>query len=707
MESSRRISILIGITALGISSVITQVTLTRELLTVFHGNELVIGYSMAVWLLLTGMGALAGRRRPTGIERLIVLLIPVALLPVGHVLALRYGRELFAVRGASVDLRVLFVSLPLLLLPYCLVSGYLLPAACGMLAAEESAADIGRVYFADTIGDILGGLLFSFVLVHVTTTLGALYVPAVLCLGAAGWLGTRPRRYRRWLPVVAAGMVVVALLGWGKVDRRSIERLYAGLRVEQVEETPYGRVVVTRHHEQLTFFENGIPVASNTDVLDAEETVHFALAQLPRRPLRVLVVSGGLSGVIDEVLRYPVARVDYVELDPLIVSLSRRYGRLPRSERVHVHTGDGRVFVEKTRHTYDAVVVDVPPPSTMQLNRFYTAEFFAAVERVLAPGGVVSFSLPGPDNYLTRELARLYGVVAATARTVFSHVEVFPASKAVFVVANRRPERDIGSLLGERGIETHYVNAHYLRGVLTPERVSEVARAVAGGEAVNRDLRPVAFLYQVRYWLSVRAANVAWMPVVFVIAALVLLVRYGPVQGALWTTGFVSISLELCIVLMYQAFAGSVYHRYGLIVALFMIGLAVGSYGATGCIARMGAGGESMRRVLIVLVAALLGYCIVFEIVSRWTMLWRNAGVLYGCVVLAASIAGAQFPVAAAVGRGRVAERAGGLYAADFLGSGIGAFLTALVLIPALGIGTTVLVLIALTAVALARLARG
>lgn len=704
MKTDSRIPILAGITSLGISSVVTQITVTRELLNVFHGNELVIGYTVSVWLLLTGAGALLGRRHRTGIDQLIVLLVPVALLPFGHLLALRYGRELLALRGAAVDLRALFVMLPALLLPYCLISGYLLPAACNLLAASGSPREIGRVYFADTIGDILGGLLFSFVLVHLTTTLGALYAPALLCLSTTAWLCAAASR-RRWWPLVAVGIAAVGAAAWARIDERSVRQLYAGLGVERVDETPYGRIVVTRQDEQVTFFENGIPVASNTDLLDAEETVHFALAQFPARSLKVLVISGALSGVIEEVMKYPVARLDYIELDPRIVALVREYvGGLDAPE-VHVHTGDGRLFVERARRTYDAVLIDVPPPSTMQINRFYSAEFFAAAARVLRPGGVLSFSLPGAENYINRELARLYSVVTATVRTAFSHVAVFPATKAVFVAADRPLTYEVGGALGRSGIDTRYVNSYYLEGMLTPDRMERMEEARAMDAPVNHDLRPVAFLFQVRYWLSLLGGSVTWLPVVVVLAAAVLLVRYGPLETVLWTTGFVSITMELCIVLMYQVHAGSVYHHYGLIVALFMIGLAAGSFGTNRIVARGGVRHGELRRVLMILEAALLTYLVLFEGMARWTGLWRNSFVLYGCVLAAASIAGAQFPLAGALRRDTAGKAAGNLYAADFVGSGIGAFLAAVVLVPAMGIDNTVLVLAGLTGVALVKMA--
>ena len=107
-----------------------------------------------------------------------------------------------------------------------------------------------------------------------------------------------------------------------------------------------------------------------------EETVHYAMAQRPEAQ-RVLLISGGVSGHARELLKYP-ARVDYVELDPLVLHAAEQF--LPGSlsdPRIEVINTDGRLFLRETDRRYDVILVDVPDPSTSQINRFYTREFFA------------------------------------------------------------------------------------------------------------------------------------------------------------------------------------------------------------------------------------------------------------------------------------------------------------------------------------------
>ncbi|MCX6866781.1 MAG: hypothetical protein NTV46_11315, partial [Verrucomicrobia bacterium] len=213
--------ILIAIGALGVSAVMTQLALMREMLGAFAGNEMVLGILLGNWLLLTGLGAWLGRtsgrlRNPLGV--LIQALILVAILPLAQVFLLRALRNVVFLRGAMVGVTETVVSSCVLLAPYCVVSGYLLTLACSMLgqrarlcqnacvtipsvlddlrgrksdrqdaehgrrdaAVSDDADGIGSVYVADCLGSVAGGVLFTFVFVRWLDHLGMLCAPALL-----------------------------------------------------------------------------------------------------------------------------------------------------------------------------------------------------------------------------------------------------------------------------------------------------------------------------------------------------------------------------------------------------------------------------------------------------------------------------------------------------------------------------------------------
>ena len=52
--------------------------------------------------------------------------------------------------------------------------------------------------------------------------------------------------------------------------------------------------------------------------------------------------------------------------------------------RLRTHLTDARHFVRRTEESYDVIIVDLPDPSTAQLNRFHTREFFGQARKALA-----------------------------------------------------------------------------------------------------------------------------------------------------------------------------------------------------------------------------------------------------------------------------------------------------------------------------------
>ena len=183
--------VLVAVGGLGVSCVMTQLALMRELLGAFAGNEMVLGVVLGLWLLLMGIGAWLGRtseklRNPLATLAIIQML--VAVLPLAQVFLLRALRNVVFIRGAAVGVTETVGAAFVLLLPYCVVAGYALTLACAILARQQGPAGIGRAYVADSIGSIIGGILFSFVLVRSLDHIAILVCPALLnLLLAACW----------------------------------------------------------------------------------------------------------------------------------------------------------------------------------------------------------------------------------------------------------------------------------------------------------------------------------------------------------------------------------------------------------------------------------------------------------------------------------------------------------------------------------------
>ena len=725
-ETTRR-RILIGAFGLGFSCVITQVVLMREMFGVFAGNELVLGVVLGNWLLLLGLGAALGRwfsGRKNVSSTLAVVLIFTALLPPGQVAALRGLRQVVFLRGAAIGTMELGLTSLVVLLPYCLLAGFFLALACRALEQRRQAHGAGRVYAMDGVGSVAGGALFSFVLVLWLDHFAILCVPALLNLSIAAWClcrdGPTPepsedaKRLRRSCFLVPAAVLSVAAgsLVWMirvNPDAATTALQFPGQHLLFSGYSPYGRLAVTESGGQTNFFENGLLVATSPNIESAEETAHYAMAQRPGAK-KVLLIGGLLSGTAREILRHAVARVDCVEMDPLVVRAGRAFlpGEFDRP-RLRVFEVDARQYVRRSGDKYDVVIVALPDPATAQLNRFFTHEFFQETRRLLNPDGILSFAVGRYENYASPELSSLLSCARRTARLSFAKVRLIPGGRVYFLASDGPLTLAIAAALEPAGLDPRWVNRHYLGATLTPDRLADLDRAATQPAPINYDFKPVLYFLQLRHWASQFRGVSGWLTVLMLAAVAVYVFRLRGARGAIFASGFAGAALEVVLLLGMQVLAGAVYRQVALVVTLFMAGLAAGALGATRWLERSSpppepalppgtsrrAGWLSPRpgRVLGVLALAIaLGAVVLPQLLL--TLARGNAsrfGEDLATAIIAlftfsiAALAGAQFPVAnaLAVGGPNPAVR---LYTADFVGASIGALLASTLLLPLIGV---------------------
>jgi len=692
MGAVNRFSIPFAITVLGISHVITQITVIREFINVFAGNEIVLGVLFSLWLLLTGFGAWLGRFIRSSVVQMALFrasLFLVAFLPIAHIVLIRFLRDYLFIRGELPGIGPLIIWATVLLLPYCIITGGLLTLACSVLPSYGTKrTSIGRVYFFDNIGDILGGILFTFILVHYFNNLTMLYFPAFLCLLGFLLVDSREygRRFFKSLPGILGVISVMGIIIFVPLEEITLKWLYPGQTIVDHLESPYGRVVVTSDHDQTSFFENGEHLFSTPNIFANEELVHYALPQLSEVQ-SVLLVSGGMSGIIDEIRKYKVSHIDYVEIDPSIITAGTRHLNIHFPPVVHVHLEDGRKYIQNTSRKYDAVILDLPDPSSLQLNRFYTLEFFKTVKYVLSPGGIVCFGVKGAENYISDDQARFLSTLNNTLKSIFHHVLIMPGERNIFIASDNPLSSDIASLIASRNIETTYVNENYLAGRVTAERLSFVKGSLIDDTPANHDFRPAAYFYSMRIWLGMFQEH---FKIPLIVASLFFVIYFastGIVNKTLFSTGFTASSMEVIILLSYQIIHGSIYTGIGLIIAAFMFGLAIGSF-STNQLTFVN------KNTLLTIELAIIIYLLIFMLIIYMgkSMLGTVAFAIMATSI--GALTGAEFPVAGRLVFSSPWKTAGSLYAADLLGGSLGAFVVSLFLIPAVGIYNTCVLLI-------------
>ncbi len=119
---------------------------------------------------------------------------------------------------------------------------------------------------------------------------------------------------------------------------------------------------------------------------------HVAMATKPDVK-KVLVIGGGDGGTVRELTRYEhIEKIDMVEIDKLVVDISREYLPITASKlddsRVTLYFEDGIKFVADTKEIYDLILVDSTDPIGPGEGLF-TTEFYQNCFKILSDDGIL------------------------------------------------------------------------------------------------------------------------------------------------------------------------------------------------------------------------------------------------------------------------------------------------------------------------------
>ena len=106
--------------------------------------------------------------------------------------------------------------------------------------------------------------------------------------------------------------------------------------------------------------------------------------------------------------------------------------------------------MKTTIEKYDIVLINLPEPSTLQINRFYTLEFFRLIKSRLNPGAVISLGLPSTADYVSENAAQLNSTLYQTLQSAFKNIIILPGQKNYFIVSDAPIRHDIARLIKEK-----------------------------------------------------------------------------------------------------------------------------------------------------------------------------------------------------------------------------------------------------------------
>ncbi len=662
----------------GFLSTVIQVLLIREVTTVFQGNELMMSWTLGIWMLLTGTGAFLGSAKMNQgkaakiLDKALIVLpfLTLVLVPLLDILKTSIFPPGVMVSPASF-LLILFIFLA----PVCLLSGFIYSLLVKTYRSGDG--DFTKVYALEAVGSLLGGLVVSFVFVQWLSVIQSLAV--LLCLTVIVFVIV----YRKTKYYVAMAITLgIVFTGIFLLNNNLKSFLFVNQKVLDSKETFYGNITITESAGQYNFFGNGSLLYTTDNTIINEESTHYALMQHPQ-PKEVLLVSGGIGGMVAEILKYnSVENVDYVELNPQLITMAGKYKPLPADKRVNVVFDDGRRYIQQVQKKYDVVIFAVPDPSSLQINRFYTDEFISLLKQKLNPGAVILYSISASGNYMSTEKTGIETTVFQTLKNNFRHVEIIPGERDYFIASDATLRIDIAKLSASKKIDTKYVNQYYIDDASIEQRGTFIKDNLKKEKLLNLDEKPLPVYYHTLQFISEYTSG-KWMLIAIpVIILLMPLLFMRKIAAGMYIAGFTASSFEILIIFAFQTFYGYVYSAIGIIIAIFMGGLALGSI--------VGNRFSATKKHFVSGQVLLVLYALLFPV---FWYLQKGIGNSYiGLLlfilitVLLSAITGFQYVVGTKLLPGNYTRTAPLLYAVDLIGSSLGAIVISVILLPLMGV---------------------
>jgi spermidine synthase len=730
---------------MGLSGIVAQILLLRELLISFLGNELTLGIILANWLLLVAIGSFViGKSVEKASKRIELYVFFQLFYSVALPFALYFSRTfkniLFATQGEGLGFVSIFYFSFLILLPVTLPYGARFTYGCKLYSQyiREDASSIGMVYCFESFGSIAGGLLMTFFLIQYLNSFEIAFIISLantLISIFLLWPGERSSKdsFQKAFLILSIFLSLFFTCGLllqapNTIHQSSIHSQWRNLNIIHYENSIYGNIAVTRSGEQFTFFSNGAPSMTTPvpDIAFIEDFVHFPML-FHRKPESVLILSGGAGGMIHEILKYPVERVDYVELDPLQLKLVQKFSTpLTRSElsdqRVRIHYIDGRFFVKRVLDRFDIIFIGLPAPQELQTNRLFSFEFFSLIKEKMSPDGIIAFTLPGSMTYISPELRDLNGCILDTLKDAFRSVRIIPGDANLYLASNssqleKVTTEEVTKRLELRRIETALITKDYLafrlherwqKWFLQPMEKKVIQ--------INSDFRPIAVFLSLSYWNALFSPYLTrifkWLEgfhlrisiafiTLFTLLMAIIFIRRPPfsrqaIPYIIFTTGFTGMIFNLAVIFIFQTFYGYLYHQIGLLIAIFMFGVALSSLLITWYLKRIKKDSLLLLKMEISTILFSFLFPYIFAIPIHYLEKTVVSLPLYLLFLIMSFLSGAwiglQFPLATKIyfsvssKEGGLGHTAGLLYGADLSGGFLGGLFGGILLLPILGL---------------------
>ncbi len=727
---------------IGASGIIAQIVLIRELLVSFQGNELSIGFILGNWLIAEALGSYLIRKIKLSLKDYGSIILGFAIIFPILCLIARIVRPLLGIMpGEIITFPVMFLSSLVILLPAGFLHGALFTSSVSVnkrLEMQSQDSNIvrkipGYVYVLENVGTIIGGVIIAFLLIPYFKTFQIAFFIALLNIFTLFLLPHIISSTIRVLNYLLLIVFTILLFFSPKIELWSIQQIFPNYNVLSSTNSIYSSITVINREEQNTFLVNGVPtiITPFPDQTFIEDFTHFPMLS-HLAPEKILLISGGLGGVINQILKHPIKKIEYVELDPSLTQIAQKFSTpLMKKElfdpRVKIINTDARLYLEKDTTRYDLIFVSFTAPLSLQTNRFFSKEFFQTCKNKLKPNGILVTLSPGSLTYISSNMRNLINSHLITLNTVFPENTIIAGDINIYLSS----EKSLTSLIPEtlyhrllsRNIATNIFSLGYIQYRTQKYNKDWLTQSLKSNdnnqdEYINHDGLPKGLFLSLFYsntiansslkpvFVFIRKINIAVIFVVLIFVFIILLMIRKKSRAsiyipfAIFTTGICAMVFSLVLSLGFQIRYGYLYYQITILLTTFIAGSTIGGF-----ISNTVMKGKRKYFILAELLIIILFLILLVTLRAKtYPVIFASQIDFYIFLLIAGIFIGIEFPLASKVYHRedtKIVETTGKIYTADLLGGFIGAITVSAIFIPVIGIYQTLLLALLLKIISL------
>ena len=290
--------------------------------------------------------------------------------------------------------------------------------------------NLANIFTFDYIGGLVGSIAFPIFLFpklgFITT---ALLVGSInICTAILIIVKYRLQIESFKKSIIVAILCLLTIVGFLFSADTITKHIEEGLYRDDIilsEQTPYQKIIMTKHKDDVRLFLDGNLQFSSTD----EYRYHEALVHVPmmyaKSHCNVLILGGGDGLAAREILKYnDVQKIVLVDIDKDMTDLCRNNKEITKlnngsldNEKLTIINEDAYIFVQQNTELFDVIIIDFPDPNNTTLNKLYTNVFYNYVKNILTPGGVMVCQSTSP-YYAPKS----YWCINKTIKTQFENV---------------------------------------------------------------------------------------------------------------------------------------------------------------------------------------------------------------------------------------------------------------------------------------------